>query len=66
MTEETINVAGVEINKERFPKLYEIAKNNPDGLAQQLKTLDRAQRGPNDKENLGMTAALLESDLQHG
>ena len=60
---DTIIVAGVEFEKGKFPHLYKIAKNNPEGLEEQLKSLDRASGGRSDLQS---SAINLENDLAHG
>lgn len=64
MNENTIIVAGVELDQENFPKLYGWAKVNPVGLEETLRSLAKASGG--NQDNLTMDAINLESDLAHG
>lgn len=54
----TLTIAGVELTKEEFPKLYRWAERNPGTLEEQLKSLAKET-----KTNLQSAAANLESDL---
>lgn len=63
MNTKSIIIAGVKLDQEHFPKLYEWAKTHPETLEATLRSLDKAQGNPS---NLRMTAVLLESDLAHG
>jgi len=63
MKAKPIIIAGVELTKKQFPKLYKWAQTHPETLERTLRSLDKANGKPS---NLGMTAILLESDLAHG
>lgn len=56
----SITILGIEISEERFPNLYPVAENNPEGLAEQLKSW--AETGNTDVIS---AALILEHDLEH-
>ena len=61
MKDSPIQILGFEITKDKFPHLYPIAENNPEGLASQRRAWAHTH-GDNDFQG---AAILLEYDLQH-
>lgn len=59
-----IKILDLEIDKDNFPKLYEMAKDNPEGLERTLISLAKASGGETDSYH--QDAVNLEMDLQHG
>ena len=57
----TILIAGVELDRKNFPKLYSWAQTNPDTLEGQLRSIASAWH----EGNLNMAAVALESDMGH-
>lgn len=53
---------GEVIDKENFPILYKWAKNNPETLESQLKSIAKAWH----EGSIVSAMVALESDLQHG
>jgi len=62
MSEKQIAILGVTIDKENFPILYKWAKENPETLETQLKSI--ADKWHNGSITSAMQA--LESDQEHG
>lgn len=56
----SITILGIEIGEKKFSNLYPIAKKNPEGLAEQLKSW--AETGNTD---ILSAAIILEHDLEH-
>jgi hypothetical protein len=59
---DSINIAGVILNRRRTPNLYKLAQSDPAGLEARLMGLNKASGPPC---NLTTTAILLENDLEH-
>lgn len=57
-----IRVLGVQIDNKNFPKLYQWAKENPETLEEQLKSIANAWH----EGDIGSAMQALESDLEHG
>ncbi|OGH11803.1 MAG: hypothetical protein A2857_04920 [Candidatus Levybacteria bacterium RIFCSPHIGHO2_01_FULL_36_15] len=61
-TNNKIFVLGESLDRVNFPKLYKWAKDNPETLEQQLKSIaDKWHNG-----SIGAAMQALESDLEHG
>lgn len=57
-----VSILGETIDKENFPKLYNWAKNNPEALESQLKSIAKAWH----EGSIRSAMNALESDLEHG
>lgn len=60
--QKTIVIFGEEIDPDNMPKLYKWAKNNPETLKRQLKSIAKAWH----QGNIRAAMIALESDLEHG
>lgn len=59
--EDSVIIAGVKIDKEHFPILYDWAKTHPETLEKQLKGLAVATKS----DDLQSVAIIFENDLEH-
>lgn len=57
-----ISILGERIDEKNFPKLYNWAKNNPETLESQLKSIAKAWH----EGSIMSAMQALESDLRHG
>lgn len=61
MENEKVKILDLELDRKNFPILFERAKNNPEGLKDELVSVANAWH----EGSLVSAAQALESDLQH-